>query len=47
MITLLILTVGAALVVVAIYARWVDRRARRDRAKFRHIVGAKAWWGQR
>lgn len=47
MITLLILTVGAALVVVAIYARWIDRRARRTRKHFQHVTGAKPWWGQR
>jgi hypothetical protein len=47
MITWLILATGAALLAVGIYARWLDRRARRDRDRFRHITGARPWWGKR
>ena len=47
MIGWLILATGAALLALGIYARRLDRRARRDREKFRHIVGTRAWWGKR
>lgn len=47
MIGWLILATGAALVAVVIYARWIDRRARRDRTNLRHITGAPPWWGRR
>jgi hypothetical protein len=46
MIGWLILATLAALLAVVIYARWIDRRARRDRGQFRHITGTRAWWGK-
>lgn len=47
MIAYLFAILGVFVVTLVCHAWLLERRARRDRAKFRHITGSMPWWGRR